>query len=167
MTAPVSFPLKVRERKGRVWAEDATGRTVVDGRTREHWPERYVATTGSGTCRVAASVDGGAEPYLPVIDAAGREIARVVTARREWTLRLATGESVAISSGGNMFTGLSCTIGEWSKAVAPRLAPQRYFTLTVDDAVLGRPDRDALLAALVWISESRIANLITEAGGAD
>jgi hypothetical protein len=66
-----------------------------------------------------------------------------------------------------MLAGISCTVGDFSSAVAPRLAPQRYFTLTIADAVLARPDRDALVVALVWISEMTIASRISEAGGGD
>jgi hypothetical protein len=164
----VTSPLKVRERKGRLWAEDAAGQVVVDGRTREHWPERYVAQTASGTCRVAARVEAGPSRYLPVIDATGREMGRIVTQRRQdWVLQLATGEQAMVSGKGGMFAGISCTIGELSSAVAPRLAPQRYITVTLADAVLARPDRDALVVALVWISEMTIASRIGDAGGGD
>jgi hypothetical protein len=168
VTTPISSPLKVRERKGRVWAEDAAGQVVVDGRTREHWPERYVAQTASGTHRVAASVETGPHPYLPIVDGTGREVARISTARRQdWVLQLATGESATVTGKGGMLAGISCTVGDFSSAVAPRLAPQRYFTLTIADAVLARPDRDALVVALVWISEMTIASRISEAGGGD
>jgi hypothetical protein len=162
-SAPLSSPLKVRGRKQRVWAEDATGQVVVDGNTREHHPQRYLAQTASGTCRVGAPVEGS-PPYLPVLDAGGGQVARIMTGRRrnDWRLELATGETAAVSArGGGMLVPPTCTVGELSSAVAPRLAPQRYFTLTLSDAVLDRPDRDALATALVWISESTIADLIT------
>jgi hypothetical protein len=164
VTTAITSPLKVRQRKHRISAEDASGQVVLDGRTQEHWPERFVAATASGTHRVAAEVEAG--PYLPVIDASGREVARVFTGRRkDWSLQLATGESAAVTGRGG-FAGVSafsCTIGDLATAVTPRLAPQRYFTLTVSDAVLARPDRDALVVALVWISESTIAARITKA----
>ena len=157
----MSSPLKVRERKGRIWAEDSGGSTVLDGGTREHWPQRYVATTASGVVRVSAKVESGPEPYLPVIDPSGREAARIAMPRRQnWVLRLGTGESAEVTKRGGMLSGYSCTIGTWSTAVAPRLAPQRYFTLTLDDAVLARPDRDLLVVALTWISESALASVI-------
>src|SRR5690349_5615764 len=137
MTVPMSSPLKVRERRGRIWAEDANGGVVLDGRTREHWPERYVAQTARGTHRGSAAVKTAAEHYLPIIDAGGREFARIVMPRRDdWVLRLATGEQAAVRGKGGMLTGISCTIGEFSSAVAPRLAPQRYITVTLADAVL-------------------------------
>jgi hypothetical protein len=164
----MSSPLKVRQRKSRVWAADASGQLVVDGRTREHWPERYVATTASGTHRVAARVETEAHPHLPIIDASGREVARIVLPRRQdWVLQLATGESAEVSGRGGFLTPITCTIGELSTAAAPRLAPQRYFTLTVSDAVLARPDRDAIVVALTWISEMTIADRIGDAGGGD
>lgn len=164
----MSSPLKVRERKGRIWAEDANGQVVLDGRTREHWPERYVAQTASGTCRVAAAVESGPEHHLPIIDANGREMGRILTRRRQdWVLQLATGEQATVTGKGGMLAGISCTIGELSSAVAPRFAPQRYITVTLADAVLARPDRDALVLALVWISEMTIANRIGDAGGGD
>ena len=164
VTAALSSPLKVRQRKQRIWAEDASGQIVLDGTTREHWPQRYVAATAAGTQRVAAQVEAAPVPYLPVIDAAGREIARIDVARRQdWVLRLPTGESATVHRrGGGMVSPPTCTIGDFSSAVAPRLAPQRYFTLTIADAVLARPDRDALVVALAWISESTIAGLITK-----
>ena len=91
-----------------------------------------------------------------------------LTRRREdWLLQLITGETATVSARGGMLRGISCTIGELSDAVAPRLAPQRYFTLTLSDVVLHHPTRDALITALVWISESSIASLIQDAGGAD
>jgi hypothetical protein len=168
MTAPMSSPLKVRQRKGRIWAADASGQIVLDGRTREHWPERYVAETATGTHRVSARVETGPDPYLPVVDASSREVAQVVTKRRkDWELRLATGQIATVTGRGGLFTPISCTIGELSSAVAPRLAPQRYFTLTLADAVLARPDRDALVVALAWISELTIAGRIGDAGGGD
>jgi hypothetical protein len=162
----LSSPLKVRERKGRVWAEDDAGQVVLDGRTRDHWPERYVALTASGTHRVGASVEAGPDPYLPIVDAGGREVARVLTRRRQdWILHLATGESATVTGKGGMLTGISCTVDGFSSAVAPRLAPQRYFTLTLADTLLARPDRDALAVALAWISEMTIASRISDAGG--
>ena len=164
----VSSPLKVRQRKARIWAEDAAGQVVVDGRTREHWPERYVAETATGTHRVGARVETGPDPYLPIIDAAAREIGRIITRRRQdWVLQLVTGETATVSDGGGLFKGPSCTVGDLSKAVAPQFAPQRYFTLTLADSVLARPDRDALVVALAWISELTIANRISDAGGGD
>ena len=162
----VSSPLKVRQRKGRIWAEDAAGQIVVDGRTKEHWPQRFVAETASGTHRVSARVDTGPDPYLPIIDASNREIGRILTRRRQdWILQLVTGESATVSGGGGMFSGISCTIGDLSTAVAPHFAPQRHFTLTLADVVLGRTERDALVVALVWISEMTIAGRISDAGG--
>jgi hypothetical protein len=163
VTAPISAALKVRQRKHRIWAEDASGQVVLDGRTRDHWPERYVARTANGTCRVSALVETGPDPYLPVIDHSGREVARVVTGRRKkWLLQLAGGEAGPVTGrGGGMVLPCTCTIGDLSSAVAPRLAPQRYFTLTLADAVLASPDRDALVVALAWISESTIADLIS------
>ena len=162
----VSSPLKVRQRKSRIWAEDAAGQIVVDGRTKEHWPQRYVAETASGTHRVSARVETGPDPYLPIVDVSNHEIGRIVTRRRQdWVLQLGTGETAMVSGGGGMFSGISCTIGDLSTAVAPRFAPQRYFTLTLADAVLGRTDRDAVVAALVWISEMTIASRISDAGG--
>ena len=168
MSAPISSPLKVRQRKGRIWAEDAAGQTVVDGRTREHWPERYVAQTASGTHRVAARVETGPDRFLPIIDASGREIGRIVTRRRQdWVLQLVTGETAQVTDRGGMFSAISCTIGDFSRAAAPHFAPQRYFTLTLADNVLARPDRDAIVVALTWISEMRIADRVTDAGGSD
>jgi hypothetical protein len=167
VTTPLSSPLTVRQRRQRVWAEDASKQVVLDGRIQEYWPERYVAATSTGTQRVSALVETAPVPYLPVLDAAGREVARIVTPRRQdWVLQLPTGESMPVHKrGGGMITPPTCAIGDWSSAVAPRLAPQRYFTLTIADAVLARADRDALVAALAWISESTIAGLITDAGG--
>ena len=169
MTTPMSSPLTVRQKKDRIWAADAAGQIVVDGRTREHWPERYVAETASGTHRVSARVETGPVPYLPVVDAAGREVARIDTEKRQdWVLRLVTGETATVTKhGGGMITPFRCTVGDLSDAVAPRLAPQRYFTLTLADTVLARPDRDALVVALTWISESTIAGLITANAGGD
>lgn len=167
-SAPISSPLKVRQRKGRIWAEDVAGLVVVDGRTREHWPERYVAQTSSGTHRVAARVEAGPDRFLPIIDATGREVGRIVTPRRrDWVLQLVTGETAAVTGGGGTFRPISCTVGALSTAVAPRLAPQRYITLTLADSVLTRPDRDALVTALIWISELTIADRIGDAGGGD
>ena len=166
MSAPITSPLKVRQRKGRIWAEDASGQVVVDGRTREHWPERYVAATASGTHRVSARVETGPDKYLPIIDASGREVARILVRRRaDWILQLATGEQATVTGRGGLFAPISCSVGDLSTAVAPRLAPQRYITLTVADTVLGRPDRDALVVALVWLSEVKIASRISDAGG--
>jgi hypothetical protein len=168
MTAPMSSPLRVRQRKGRIWAEDAAGQVVIDGRTREHWPERYVAQTASGTHRVAARVETGPDRYLPIVDAGGREIGRIITRRRQdWVLQLATGETATVTDRGGLFSATNCTVGDLSTAVAPRLAPQRYITLTLADSVLGRPDRDALAVALAWISEMTIASRISDAGGGD
>lgn len=168
VTAPVSSPLKVRERRGRIWAEDGSGQLVVDGRTREHWPQRYVAQTATGTYRVAARVDTEPERYLPVIEAGGREVARIfLPRRRDSVLRLSTGETAVVTSRGGTFAPISCAIGELSTAVAPRLAPQRYYTLTLDPSVLARPDRDAIIVALVWLSETTIAGRIGDAGGGD
>jgi hypothetical protein len=166
VSAPISSPLKVRQRKSRIWAEDAAGQLAVDGRTKDHWPERYVAETATGTYRVGARVEAGPDPYLPIVDAGNREIGRIVTRRRQdWVLQLATGEASTVSERSGMLTPPTCTVGDLSSAVAPRFAPQRYFTLTVADSVLARPDRDALVVALIWISETTIAGLISDAGG--
>ncbi len=166
VTAAITSPLKVKQRKNRIWAEDASGQTVLDGNTRDYHPECYVAATASGTHRVAARVETGPQTYVPVLDGTGREVARVVaTGRRESTLQLATGEQALVTGrGGVLFmTPFRCAVGDLSTAVAPRFAPQRYITLTVSDAVLARPDRDALVVALAWLSESKIAGLITKA----
>lgn len=137
---------------------------VLDGRTQEHWPQRFVASTATGTHRVSAEVEGGPRPFLPIIDAGGREIGRVLTGRRmDWVLQLVTGEVATVTGRGNMLTSFTCTVGDLSSAAAPRFAPQRYITLTLADAVLARPDRDALVVALAWLSESTIAGLITNA----
>ncbi|MDT4921436.1 MAG: hypothetical protein QOI15_2338 [Pseudonocardiales bacterium] len=167
VSAPLSSPLKVRQRKHRVWAEDAAGQVVLDGRMQENWPERYAAATASGTHRVAAGVEGGSEHYLPVVDAGGREVARIVMRRRQdWELLLATGERATVTSrGGGMITPPTCIVGELSTAVTPRFAPQRYYTLTLADAVLAHPDRDALVVALVWISETTTASRIGDSIG--
>lgn len=167
-SAPISSPLKVRQRKGRIWAEDVAGQVVVDGRTREHWPERYVAQTSSGMCRVSVRVEAGSDRYLPIIDGSGREIGRIITPRRrDWMLQLVTGEIATVGGRGGMFAPIRCAIGDFSSAVAPRLAPQRYYTLTLADGVLTRPDRDSLVTALIWISELTVADRIGDAGGGD
>ena len=112
---------------------------------------------------MGAKVEGGPLPHLPIIDSTGREMARILTPRRQdWTLQLASGESAAVTGRGGMLSGITCTIGDWSKAAAPRLAPQRYFTLTLADSVLSRPDHDLVLVALVWLSETTIASRISD-----
>lgn len=162
--APISSPLRVRQRKHRIWAEDSSGAIVVDGDTRQHVPDRFVAMTASGTHRVADRVETGAEPYLPVLDARGREVARIVVVRRgHWEVRLSSGQAAPVSAHGGLLTPYSCSVGDLSRAVAPRLAPQRYFTITLSDALLAHPDCAAVVVALIWISESRIADRISRA----
>jgi hypothetical protein len=161
VTAPISSPLWVKQRKNRLWALDTDGQIVIDGRTRDPWPERYAGVTASGTHRVAAEVDTGSDKYLPVVDAGGREVARILKARRRpWVLQLNSGETAEVSERG-AWRGARCTVGDLAKAAAPWMALRRGFRLTVADAIMARPDRDALLVALTWLTESVLAVQIT------
>jgi hypothetical protein len=163
----VSSPLKVRHRRNRIWAEDGAGRAVVDGTTREHWPDRFVCGTPVGEWRINAKVDEGGQTYLPVLNPGGGESARIGFSRREWSLLLPTGDVAAVTSGGGMIQGMHCAIGDLSTAVAPRLAPQRYITVTLSPGALAHACREVIAVTAVWISEMQIANLINDAGGGD
>jgi hypothetical protein len=165
--APVSSPLKVRERKRRVWAEDASGAIVIDGTTAQH-PDAYVCDGPGGTWRIAGQIKDAAPAYRSVFDPAGRDVARIErTSRKEWELRLAAGGSATVTSRSLFMRGFTCTIGDLAHAATPALAPQRYFTLTLTDAALARPDRAAIAVASTWICESQLAALIQDAAGGD
>jgi hypothetical protein len=154
-------PLKVRERKQRVWAETTTGATIIDGSTRVH-PDVFSAAGPSGMWRIAGTVEHAGTRYHQVLDPSGAEAARIdTTDRKRWLVRLPAGETAEVSSRGSGLTGFSCTIGTWSTAKTPILAPQRYFTLTLSDATAGRPDRELIAVVATWVSESTIAMAIT------
>jgi hypothetical protein len=103
-----------------------------------------------------------------VIDPAGREAARIErTSRKSWELRLADGAAVTVTSRSLFMRGFTCTVGDLAHAVTPALAPQRYFTLTLTDAALARPDREAIAVASTWICESWLASLITDSASGD
>jgi len=159
----VTSPLKVRERKRRIWAEDTSKNVILDGKSgREVSPDSYVCAGPGGTWRVAAHVEGPGGKYTPLLDPTGREAARLhYVRRRGWSLELPSGETAEASSGGNLFKAFHCELGEFSRAKAPYVAPQRYFTLTLTDAALNHPSRDAIAVAAVWISEQAIAAKIT------
>jgi hypothetical protein len=165
--APVSSPLKVRQRKQRIWAEDASGAIVIDGTTAQH-PDAYVCIAAGGTWRIAGQIKDASPAYRPVFDPAGREVARIErTSRREWELRLAGGGSATVTSRSLFMRGVTCTVGDLAGAATPGFAPQRYFTLTLTEAALARPDRDAIAVASTWICESRLAALIADSAGGD
>jgi hypothetical protein len=165
-----SGPLTVREKKRHIWAEDSSGSVVVDGMSgRAVWPDRFVGTGPGGSWKIAAEAANGTDTYLPLLDPGMREVARLhYVKRRGWQLHLASGELVQAEGGGSgLFNPIRCTIGDFSSAVAPRLAPQRHFTLTLTEAAHNHPLRDALTVATVWISEQTIASIISENAGGD
>ena len=168
MTATlVSSPLKVRQRKHRIWAEDPSGAVVLDGTTSQY-PDAYVCNGPGGTWRIAGLIKEATPPYRTVLDPAGRDVARIEkTSRKHWELRLAGGGSATVSSHSLFMRGYTCTIGDLAHAATPALAPQRYFTLTFTETALGRPDRDAIAVAATWICESWLASMISDAGGGD
>ena len=159
----VTSPLKVRERKRRIWAEDKAGAIVIDGKSgRDVSPDSYVCEGPGGTWRIAAHVSATTGAYNPLLDPTGREAARLRYVRRQgWTLELPSGETAEASSGGNLFKAFHCEIAGFTSAKAPYLAPQRYFTLTLSDAAMSHPSRDAIAIAAMWISERAIADKIT------
>jgi len=165
----VTSPLKVRSRKHRLWAEDADGGVILDGKdSREVWPDRYICQGLGGTWKITEPVDGPAFKYYPVIDPGGREAARIQLARRgEWALHLPSGEAATTTSGGGLLKAYHCAIGELSTAQAPYIAPQRYITVDLTPAALGHPSRDAIVVAAVWMSEAIISSKISDAASGD
>jgi len=165
----VASPLKVRARKRRLWAEDANGNVILDGKdSREVWPDRYVCQGLGGSWKISEPVDGPAFKYFPVTDPGGREAARIQLAHKGvWTLHLPNGDAAATTSGGGLLKAYHCEIGELSTASAPYLAPQRYITVELTPSALGHPSRDAIVVAAVWMSESIISSKISDAAGGD
>jgi hypothetical protein len=162
----VTSPLKVRERKGRVWAEDASGTVVIDGRNRNVHPDQFVCEAFGGTWRVQGQQVG--EAYLAVLDPTGQEVARIASQgkRQPSLLQLPNGDSAEIEGkGGGMIIPPRCEIAGWATAVAPRFAPQRYFTLTFTDAALAHPSASAIAVVAVWQGETKIATAIIENAG--
>lgn len=165
----LTSPLKVRERKGRVWAEDSSGAVVIDGRNRNVHPDLFVCEAFGGTWRVLGRVPGEAA-FCPVIDPSGQEVARVASQgkRQPSVLQLSDGDSAEISArGGGMIVPPSCEIAGWATALAPRFAPQRYFTLTFTDAALAHRSAAAIAVVAVWQGETKIATAIMENSGSD
>jgi hypothetical protein len=157
----VTSPLKVRQRKARLWAEDANGAVVIDGNYRDHRPDQYLCNAPMGAWRINAVVQSDAAPYYPVIDPSGQEAARIELGGGGSRLRLPTGEVAEIkSSGGGLIKPFACEIVGLSWAEAPRFAPQRYFTLTLTEAALANPAREAIAVVAVWQSETKIATAI-------
>jgi hypothetical protein len=160
---PVTSPLKVRQRKARLWAEDANGAVVIDGNYRDHRPDRYLCNAAGGGWRINAAVKSDSGSYYPVIDPSGREAARIEMGGGGSRLRLPTGEVAEIkTSGGGLIKPFACEIVGLAWAEAPRFAPQRYFTLTLTDAALANPAVDAIAVVAVWESETNIASAIVE-----
>jgi hypothetical protein len=166
MTA-VTSPLTVRVRKHRWKVTDSAGNVVIEGGGgRDVWPVRFVATGPGGTWKIDAPAEKGS--HLPLRDPGGREVARLNYVRRQgWRLQLASGELLEAEKGGGLFKAYFCDLEGFSHAQAPYLAPQRHITVTLTDAALAHPLRDAIALAAVWISESTIASLITENSSSD
>jgi hypothetical protein len=162
----VTSPLKVRERKGRVWAEDASGAVILDGRNRDVHPDLFVCEAFGGSWRVRGQQPG--EPYVAVLDPTGQEVARVASQgkRQPSLLTLPGGDSAEITAkGGGMVIPPTCEIEGWATAVAPRFAPQRYFTLTFTDVALAHPSIAAIAVVAVWQGETKIASAIMASAG--
>ncbi len=151
--------MKVRERKGHLSAQDKAGATVLEG-GREGTGD-FVATSANGRWRIGSQVSDARGKHVPVFDAANREVATLRSpGRGEHAIELPTGESFLASGSKWSTKGFALTIGELASAKAPFFAPQRYFTLTLTDRLLSRPDRELLAAICMWMAESHISMAI-------
>jgi hypothetical protein len=160
---PLTSPLKVRQKKSRVWAENASGGVVVDGNNRDQYPDPFSCEAFGGTWRILAVPHSSDGSYFPVLDPAGNEAARVgrVAGQKGWSLSVPNGDSGLISAkGGGLVNPFSCDIEGWATAVAPRFAPQRYWTLTLSPAALSHPSAQAIAVVSVWQGEAEISNAI-------
>ena len=147
--APIgSSPLKVRKKNRILTADDPSGATVVRGT-----PGQDVAAvleTAGGTWRIQSRVDDVRQVY----DRNGLTVATL----RHKTMRgtdveLPSGESIHVTTGNLQLFGIGCKVGDLASARAPFLAPQRYFKLALNDALLGRADRDLLVALSAYLTE--------------
>jgi hypothetical protein len=114
--------------------------------------EGTVLQTKNQAWRIVRGDEGTA-----VLDAAGATVASVRHRRFQGEdIALAGGEVIELR-GNRLQVGHGCRFGDLAAAKAPFLAPQRYFTLTLSDALLAREDRELLIALMTCLAESHIS----------
>jgi hypothetical protein len=161
MTEPIgsivpilSSPLKVRDKDGKLTAEDGNGGLVVTGTRGGHdAAEVIVLNTSGGSWRVQREVD----KVNGVLDRDGRPVANVQRRAFKSTLiELPSGESIPVTKGQLRIFGMGCSMGDLASARAPFLRPNRYYTLTLKEALLQRPDKELLVALGAYIAQGMI-----------
>jgi hypothetical protein len=151
-------PLRVRRRDGQLIAEDAAGGLVLIGRPGGSGPDDAMTIeTAGGSWRIQRIV-GSAQV---VLDRAGNPVAtRRRRALRSTLIELPGGESIPVTTGRLRLFGYGCRMSHLASARAPFFRPGRYFTFTLHDELLGRADRELLVALGAQVAHGVITTLI-------
>jgi hypothetical protein len=157
--ALMSSPLKIRWRDKRFTAVNSSGEVVFDGTA--DGPDPLVCATASGSWRIQQRTSDENGKYNPVLDAAGRLVARVDRHLvRHTQILLPGGAPIPVTKGRFMLFGHGSRIGDLAVARSPYLFPQRFFTLKLTDELLSRPDRDLIVVVGGYLASNVITSAI-------
>lgn len=155
----ISTPLKVRWRDKRFVAVNSSGEAVFDGAADGTDP--LVCATAGGTWRIQQRTSDESGKYNLVLDANGREVARIDRHLvRHTNLVLPGGEAIPVTKGRLMLFCHGSKIGNLAVAQAPYLFPQRHFTMKLSDELLPRPDREVIVVVGAYLASNAISAAI-------
>lgn len=160
--APIGqSPLRMTNKNRELRGVDPAGGLVVFGTLGGPGPlDAMTIQTHDGAWRIQRRADSENE----VLDAAGQHVGTLQHRfMRSTLIALAGGEEIPVTTGRLRLFGIGCRVGHLASARAPFFSPGRYFTLTLHDGLLERPDRAMVLALGAYVADRVIKARIQDA----